>query len=102
MPFEEPVRHVALMRPRNLVVKYEALPLIPAVEIPENFTSAGVFRVDPDDYEVNEAFRRSEPASHDDWNPNSLERVYKTLVKQTLTKIKRYCKEILIITSIKT
>ena len=64
-----PSRHIALMRPVELVVKYlEGHPLPD-----ERLEWAGVF-VASDEDEVERAFAESEPPAHDDWKPNSLPR----------------------------
>lgn len=60
-------RHVALMRPAELVVKYvEGHPL------PDTAVEwAGVFKCD-ENPEVERAFAAAEPPAHDDWNPQYL------------------------------
>ncbi len=65
--FPEPSRHIALMRPIELVVKY-----LEGTSLPdERLEWAGVF-VTSREEEVESAFAESEPPSHDDWKPNSL------------------------------
>ena len=62
-------RHIALMRPVELVVKYlEGQPLPD-----EGVEWAGVFVASGED-EVERAFAESEPPAHDDWKPASLPR----------------------------
>lgn len=61
-----PLRHIALMRAPNFVVKYIEGPPAP-YGLAEY---AGVFRVDS---RVDAAFARSEPPTHDDWVPDQLE-----------------------------
>jgi len=61
-----PLRHIALMRAPNFVVKYIEGPPAP-YGLAEY---AGVFRVDSS---VDAAFARSEPPTHDDWVPDLLE-----------------------------
>ncbi|WP_143788291.1 hypothetical protein [Paraburkholderia phenazinium] len=63
---EFPLRHIALMRAPNFVVKYIEGPPAP-YGLAEY---AGVFRVDS---RVDSAFARSEPPTHDDWVPDLLE-----------------------------
>jgi hypothetical protein len=60
-----PLRHVALMRAPNFVVKYLEGPAVPY----ELVEYAGVFRVHED---VDAAFARAEPPTHDDWIPDLL------------------------------
>lgn len=59
--------HIAVMRPIELVVRYfEGPPL------PDNLVEwAGVFVTDTDD-DVEQAFAKSEPPAHDDWQPRIL------------------------------
>ncbi|WP_231373163.1 hypothetical protein [Thioalkalivibrio sp. ALJ2] len=83
-------RHVALMRPAELVVKYlEGTPL------PNNRLEwAGVF-VCSNDEEIEQAFAASEPPTHDDWNPRSLPKSPKrTYVNVALTRIKELMDEL--------
>mgnify|MGYP001193309082 FL=1 len=79
--------HFALLRPAELVVKYinrtleEGQPQWGGVFICNN---------EPD---IEQSFAKSEPPSHDDWNPQSLENNYqRTYVNQALTKIKEKIK----------
>lgn len=76
-------RHIALMRPVELVVKYvEGNPFADA-----RFEWAGVFICSEDD-EVESAFARSEPPTHDDWVPNNLsDRNAKIFVKGAMRRI---------------
>ncbi len=61
------LRHIALMRPVELVVKYlEGQPLPD-----ERLEWAGVFLASDED-EVERAFADSEPPAHDDWVPDNL------------------------------
>jgi len=62
---QRPLHHIAVMRAPNFVVKYLEGPPVP-YELAEY---AGVFRVDS---EVDAAFARSEPPTHDDWVPDFL------------------------------
>jgi hypothetical protein len=81
------VHHVALMRNAELVVKY--------LRGPEPVTGrigySGVFRCSLD---VDEAFRRAEPPTHDDWVPRFLPSGHdRTFVKVALERISRTCRE---------
>lgn len=60
-------RHIALMRPVELVVRYLEGAALPD----ENLEWAGVFLASADD-EVERAFADAEPPAHDDWIPDSL------------------------------
>jgi hypothetical protein len=63
--FSGPAHHVALMRQAKLVVKY-----LPGPELPTGLVEyGGIFIVDPD---VDDAFGRAEPPTHDDWLPKVL------------------------------
>ena len=79
--------HFALLRPAELVVKY----------ISRNLEEGqpqwgGVFICDKDE-DIEQSFARSEPPSHDDWNPQSLDDNHqRTFVNQALTKIKEKIK----------
>ena len=67
--FPEASRHIALMRPIELVVKYlegQALP-------DKRLEWAGVFVTSHED-EVERAFAYSEPPAHDDWIPDNFPR----------------------------
>lgn len=60
-------RHIAVMRPVELIVKYiEGMPLPDDVQ-----EWAGVFICD-EDHEVERAFADAEPPAHDDWIPDKL------------------------------
>lgn len=79
---EFPLRHIALMRAPNFVVKYIEGPPAP-YGLAEY---AGVFRVDSG---VDAAFARSEPPTHDDWVPDQLEATWeKTYVRVAQRRIK--------------
>jgi len=81
--FPEAARHVALMRPAELVVKYLGGNLLPP-----NFEWGGVF-ICSDEDEVEHAFAMSEPPAHDDWCPKSMPKGYsKTFVVVALRRIK--------------
>lgn len=77
-----PLRHIALMRAPNFVVKYMEGPLVP-YELAEY---GGVFRVDAD---ADAAFARAEPPTHDDWVPDLLlDASEKTYVRVALRRVK--------------
>jgi hypothetical protein len=77
-----PLRHIAVMRAPNFVVKYLEGPLVP-YELAEY---AGVFRVDVD---ADAAFARAEPPTHDDWIPDLLlDASEKTYVRVALRRVK--------------
>jgi len=82
--------HIAVMRPIELVVKYykgDALP-------DGNYEWAGVFVADSDK-EVEEAFAKSEPPAHDDWEPSMMEPgKQKTYVRVAVRDIKAKAKSI--------
>ena len=79
-------KHIALMRPVELVVKYvegEALP-------DERLEWAGVF-IASAEHEVERAFANSEPPAHDDWIPHNLPKgPAKTFVNVALQRIKDF------------
>jgi hypothetical protein len=77
-------RHIALMRPFELVVKYiEGVPFSDS-----RFDWAGVF-ICSDDSIVEEAFAASEPPAHDDWIPENLPKgPQKTFVNVALRHLK--------------
>ena len=82
------VHHVALMRNAELVVRYEAgaAPLVPGRGY------AGVFRCD---LLLDEVFRRSEPPTHDTWQPTTLhEPTEKRLVNAALRRVREVLDEI--------
>lgn len=77
--------HIALMRPVELVVKY-----LEGTPFPDRrFEWAGIF-VCSDDPEVEGAFAKSEPPTHDDWIPDILPtRREKTFVNTALRNIRQ-------------
>lgn len=76
--------HVALMRPAELVVKYLVGEKLPS----EGVEWGGVF-ICSSEHEVEQAFARSEPPAHDDWNPESLPKGrMKTFVRVALSRIR--------------
>lgn len=82
-------RHIALMRPVELVVKY-----LEGTSLPdESLEWAGVF-VTSRENEVESAFADSEPPAHDDWKPYNLPRGNsKRYVNIALTRLKQAAAE---------
>lgn len=77
-------RHVVLMRPVELVVRYLEGPALPH----GSHEWAGVFICDTDE-EVERAFAESEPPAHDDWSPDNLPKGRaQTFVRTGLRRIK--------------
>lgn len=74
------VRHVALMRPSELVVRYVEFP-----GMREESDWAGVFLSSDDEASIR-AFASSEPPAHDDWVPDRLKGADATLVRVTVRK----------------
>ncbi|MFC8382132.1 hypothetical protein [Nocardia sp. NPDC057272] len=75
------VHHVCLMRPAELVVTYWPGPK-PASEIS---AYAGVFRADR---ELDDAYAKAEPPTHDNWNYQTLDHPEYSFVKMTFTRMK--------------
>ena len=76
-------KHIALMRPVELVVKYLEGAALPD----ERLEWGGVFIASNED-DVERAFADSEPPAHDDWVPDSLsERPAKTFVNVALRQL---------------
>lgn len=88
--FRQTSRHIALMRPVQLVVKY-----LEGTALPDDRLEwAGVFLVSEED-EIERAFALSEPPAHDDWIPGNLERGHaKTFVNVALRKLDARATEI--------
>ena len=61
------LRHVALMRPAQLVVRYEL-----GNELADHSQEWGGVFMCSEDIDIEGAFARSEPPAHDDWQPDSL------------------------------
>jgi len=78
--FDGAVRHVALMRPSELVVRYVEFP-----GMREGSDWAGVF-LSSEDESALRAFASSEPPAHDDWVPDRLRGSDATLVRVTVRK----------------
>jgi hypothetical protein len=78
--FDGPVRHVALMRPSELVVRYVEFP-----GMREESEWAAVFLSSEDETALR-AFASSEPPAHDDWVPDRLSGEDATLVRVTVRK----------------
>ena len=80
----EAMAHVALLRPAELVVRYEA----GSVDELDDSEWIGVFRCS-DEPEIEEAFALSEPPAHDDWEPSQrLTRTQKVIVNTALKRLK--------------
>src|SRR3546814_7591078 len=75
--FDGPVRHVALMRPSELVVRYVEFP-----GMREESDWAGVF-LSSEDESALRAFASFEPPAHDDWVPDRLRGADATLVRRS-------------------
>lgn len=85
-PISRNSHHVALLRNTDLVIRYwegSALPV-------SNFEYAGVFVADR---AVDAIFAKAEPPTHDDWNPQTLDRTEKVFVNVALNKIKETVRE---------
>lgn len=78
--FDGPVRHVALMRPSELIVRYVEFP-----GMREESEWAAVF-LSSEDGKTLRAFASSEPPAHDDWVPDRLSGEEATLVRVTMRK----------------
>jgi hypothetical protein len=84
---ENALHHVALMRNAELIVKYLAGP----VPVTGRMGYAGVFKCA---VHVDEAFRRSEPPTHDDWVYRALPSGHeRRFVKIALERIVGACRE---------
>ena len=80
----EAMSHVALLRPADLVVRYESGRVN---EVYENEWT-GVFRCS-EEPEIEEAFALSEPPAHDDWEPSQrLTRTQKVIVNTALKRLR--------------
>lgn len=80
----EAMAHVALLRPAELVVRYEA----GRVNEVDDIEWTGVFRCS-DEPEIEAAFALSEPPAHDDWEPSQrLTRTQKVIVNTALKRLK--------------
>lgn len=84
-----PCRHIALMRPVELVVKY-----LEGETYPDDRVDwAGVFLVSSE-REVEDAFARAEPPAHDSWQPKNLPKGRaKRFVNIALTRLNRRANE---------
>ena len=78
--FDGPVRHVALMRPSELVVRY-----VEFLGMRDESDWAGVF-LSGEDNSTLRAFASAEPPAHDDWVPDRLKGEDATLVRVTIRK----------------
>lgn len=80
----ERMAHIALLRPAELVVRYE----VGTANEAEEFEWTGVFRCS-EEQEIEEAFALSEPPAHDDWEPSQrLTRTQKVIVNAALKRVK--------------
>ncbi|MDJ0395010.1 hypothetical protein QMK17_16925 [Rhodococcus sp. G-MC3] len=79
--FDRTSHHVCLMRTAELVVKYFQGPGTGS----DSISYAGVFRSDA---EVDQAYARSEPPTHDDWRSETLDGRDKTIVRTTYRRIR--------------
>jgi hypothetical protein len=75
------LHHIALMRKANLVVQYVSGPQLAG----ENAGYAGVFECEED---LDQIFRRSEPPTHDRWEPQFLEYPDRRFVNVALTRVR--------------
>jgi hypothetical protein len=82
--------HVALMRFPWQIVNYLTCHTVPLADM----EYAGVFLVDGDPLEVEEAFAQAEPPTHDGWVPDVLaNRIYKTWVRVAHREVRRIAQE---------
>jgi hypothetical protein len=82
-PLDGGVRHVALMRPAELVVRYLEVPNARA----DNRPWAGAF-VCSDDPDIHSVFAAAEPPAHDDWIPERIDNVVeRRLVNRTVNHL---------------
>jgi hypothetical protein len=82
-PIPGTAHHVALMRNTDLVIKYLEGGTLPG----SRFEYAGIFVAER---EIDEAFAKAEPPTHDDWNPQTItDRQEKTYVNVALREIKK-------------
>lgn len=87
--FPPVAKHIALMRPVELVVKYLEGSALPD----ERLEWAGVF-IASDKHEVERAFADSEPPAHDDWIPDNLPKgPGKTFVNVALRELRSHASQ---------
>lgn len=90
----EKLHHIALLRPAELVVRYEE----GAINQADRLQWAGVFITDiGENAEVEKAFAMSEPPAHDDWQPKSAQSLssrQRTFVNVALRKIRERTREL--------
>lgn len=88
------LHHVALLRPAELVVRYEE----GAINEAEHLQWGGVFITDiGENAEVEKAFAMSEPPAHDDWQPKSAQALtphQRTYVNVTLKRIRERIRQL--------
>lgn len=88
--FPDTSRHIALMRPVELVVRYLEGTALPD----ERLEWSGVFIASSDE-EVERAFADAEPPAHDDWIPDNLPKGHsKTYVKLALSQLKSHAAQL--------
>ena len=87
----EKLCHMALLRPAELIVKYNSINLIN-----EEAPQWGAVFICENDREVEQAFARSEPPAHDDWDPTSADVTpnQKTYVNVAKREIKKKTNEL--------
>ena len=87
----EKLCHMALLRPAELIVKYNSIDLIN-----EEAPQWGAVFICENDREVEQAFARSEPPAHDDWDPTSADVTtkQKTYVNVAKREIKKKTNEL--------
>jgi hypothetical protein len=88
------LHHVALLRPAELVVRYE----VGSINEAERLQWGGVFITDiGENAEVEKAFAMSEPPAHDDWQPKAaqaLTRNQRSYVNVALRRIRERIKQL--------
>ena len=84
-PFAATSAAIALMRPAELLVRLEHGPALPN----EALEWAGVFVVSTE-RDIEEAFAKSEPAAHDNWDPSTLaDDNERKMIRSALSQLKR-------------
>lgn len=80
--FARGVHHVALMRPSELVVRYQAFPGV------ASDSQWGAVFMCSDKPEIRDAFAASEPPAHDDWVPDRLPDSQEAIVRLSLRRVR--------------
>ena len=75
---------MALMRPSELVVRYQAYPGV------ASDSQWGAVFMCSDDPETRDAFAEAEPPAHDDWVPDRLPDSKKTIVRVSLKRVREH------------